>query len=69
MALGLGVFLIVLGLVMATGVATYDLGAMPDTTLGWLLVCAGLLTLAVGTMANQQRARARHTDEHRDRRR
>ena len=69
MGLGLGIFLIVLGLVLATGVTTYDLAFVTDSTLGWLLFVAGLLTLALGTVANQQRARAREEEQRRHPRR
>lgn len=69
MVLGLGVFLVVLGQVMATGVASYDVAPMPDTTLGWLLTCAGVLTFVLGLLVNQQRARERVGEDRRQPRR
>jgi uncharacterized membrane protein HdeD (DUF308 family) len=65
MGLGLGITLIVLGLVFVTGVIEYDITFVEDQTLGWILLAAGVLTLVLGLVMNQQRNRTRHVEEHR----
>ena len=65
MGLGLGVTLVVLGLVFVTGVIEYDISFVEDQTLGWILLAAGVLTLVLGLVMNQQRNRTRHVEEHR----
>jgi uncharacterized membrane protein HdeD (DUF308 family) len=65
MGLGLGITLIVLGLVFVTGVIEYDISFVEDQTLGWILLAAGVLTLVLGLVMNQQRNRTRHVEEHR----
>ena len=64
MGLGLGITLIVLGLVFVTGVIEYDINFVEDQTLGWILLSAGVLTLVLGLVMNQQRNRTRHVEEH-----
>lgn len=65
MGLGLGVVLIVLGLVFLTGVIQYDINFIEDTTLGWILLIAGVLTIVLGLIMNQQRSRSKHIEERR----
>ncbi len=65
MGLGLGITLSVLGLVFVTGVIEYDISFVEDQTLGWILLAAGVLTLVLGLVMNQQRNRTRHVEEHR----
>ncbi|WP_148575460.1 DUF6458 family protein [Nocardioides caldifontis] len=65
MGLGLGITLIVLGLVFVTGVIEYDISFVEDQTLGWILLAAGVLTLVLGLVMNQQRNKTRHVEEHR----
>lgn len=65
MGLGLGVVLIVIGLLFATPVVTYDLAGVDDVMLGWILIAAGVLTLVIGLIMNQQRTRTTHVEEHR----
>ena len=65
MGLGLGITLIVLGLVFVTGVIEYDISFVEDQTLGWILLAAGVLTLVLGLVMNQQRNRTRHVEERR----
>jgi hypothetical protein len=64
MGLGLGITLIVLGLIFVTGVIEYDINFLEDQTLGWILLAAGVLTIALGLVMNQQRNRTRHVEEH-----
>jgi len=65
MGLGLGIFLIVLGLILVTGVINYDINFIQDTTLGWILLAAGVLAIVLGLIMNQQRSRTKHVEERR----
>jgi hypothetical protein len=65
MGLGLGIFLIVLGLIFVTGVINYDINFLEDTTLGWILLAAGILSIVLGLVMNQQRSRTKHVEERR----
>lgn len=65
MGIGLGTFLIALGLVLALGVrdrlADFDL-----SVIGWILAGVGALSLVVTLMVNASRSRRSHVVEHRD---
>jgi uncharacterized membrane protein HdeD (DUF308 family) len=65
MGLGLGVVLIVLGLLFATPVISYDIAGVDDVMLGWILIAAGVLTLVLGLVMNHQRSRTTHVEERR----
>jgi uncharacterized membrane protein HdeD (DUF308 family) len=65
MGLGLGIFLIVLGLILVSGVINYDINFIEDTTLGWILLAAGVLAIVLGLIMNQQRSRTKHFEERR----
>jgi uncharacterized membrane protein HdeD (DUF308 family) len=65
MGLGLGIFLIVLGLIFVTGVIEYDINFIQDNTLGWILLAAGVLSIVLGLIMNQQRSRTTHVEERR----
>ena len=65
MGLGLGIVLIILGLVLVTGVIQYDINFVEDTTLGWILLIAGVLAIVLGLIMNQQRSRSKHVEERR----
>ncbi len=65
MGLGLGIFLIVLGLIFVGGVINYDINFIEDTTLGWILLAAGVLAIVLGLIMNQQRSRTKHVEERR----
>ena len=64
MGLGLGIFLLVLGLILVSGVIEYDINFVEDTTLGWILLLAGVLTIVLALIMNQQRSRTKHVEEH-----
>jgi uncharacterized membrane protein HdeD (DUF308 family) len=65
MGLGLGIFLLVLGLILVTGVIEYDINFIEDTTLGWILLLAGVLAIVLALIMNQQRSRTTHVEERR----
>ena len=65
MGLGLGIFLIVLGLILVSGVIEYDISFIEDNTLGWILLAAGVLSIVLGLIMNQQRSRTKHVEERR----
>ncbi len=65
MGLGLGIFLIVLGLIFVSGVINYDISFIEDTTLGWILLAAGILSIALGFLMTHQRTRTTHVEERR----
>lgn len=68
MVIGLGIVLIVLGLIFALDVINIDTSVVDTSTLGWILLIAGIVALVVSLVVNQQRSRAhtvveeRHTD-------
>jgi hypothetical protein len=59
MGLGLGILLVVVGLVLLTGVVHYDIGFVEDTTLGAILLGAGVLMLVLGLVIEKQRTAGR----------
>jgi uncharacterized membrane protein HdeD (DUF308 family) len=63
--LGLGIFLLVVGLILVTGVIEYDITFVEDTTLGWILLLAGVLSIILALVMNQQRSRTTHVEERR----
>jgi uncharacterized membrane protein HdeD (DUF308 family) len=65
MGLGLGIFLLVVGLILVTGVIEYDISFIEDTTLGWILLLAGVLAIILALVMNQQRSRTKHVEERR----
>ncbi|HET6561880.1 MAG TPA: DUF6458 family protein [Marmoricola sp.] len=65
MGLGLGIFLLVLGLIFVSGVIEYDINFVEDTTLGWILLLAGVLAIVLALIMNQQRSRTKHVEERR----
>ena len=65
MVIGLGIVLIVLGLIFALDVINIDTSAVDTATLGWILLIAGVVAIAVSLVVNQQRTRATHVVEDR----
>lgn len=58
MAIGLGIVLIVLGLVLVLDVVDFDTSVVDTGTLGWILLVAGLLAIVISLIVNQQRTRS-----------
>ncbi len=67
MVLGLGTLLIVLGLVALLDVVNVDTALVDTTTLGWILVGAGVLAIAVSLVATRHGSRATVVEERRHR--
>ncbi len=65
MGLGLGIFLIVVGLILVSGVINADTNLIDLGTLGWILLGAGVLAVALGLLMNHQRSRTTHVEERR----
>jgi xanthine/uracil permease len=65
MGLGIGIFLLVLGLIFVTGVIQYDINFIEDVTLGWIFLAAGILAIVLGLVMNKQRSETRHVEEKR----
>ncbi len=65
MAIGLGIVLIVVGLVLVLDVVNIDTSAIDTGTLGWILLVAGALAIVVSLIVNQQRTRSTHVVEER----
>jgi len=57
MAIGLGVVLLALGLVLALDVVTVDLSFVDDGALGGILIFAGALCIVLSLVVNAQRTR------------
>lgn len=57
MAIGLGILLLVLGLILALDVVTVDLEFINDNALGTILIIAGILAIALSLIVNAQRNR------------
>lgn len=66
MGLGIGIVLIVIGLIFVTGVINVDIGVIEESTLGWILLGAGVLAIVLGLIMNQQRTRTTRVEEHRE---
>lgn len=64
MGLGVGIFLVVLGLIFLLGVINVDLPGIEDTTLGWILLLAGIAAIVLGLIASRN-ARTRTVEERR----
>jgi hypothetical protein len=47
MAVGLGIVLFILGLLLVAGVVNIDLGVIHDLGLGWMLLLAGVLAIVL----------------------
>ncbi|MFN0285133.1 MAG: DUF6458 family protein [Kineosporiaceae bacterium] len=60
MALGSGIFLIVVGAILAFAVQT-DLSGLDLQVVGWICMAAGALAILLSLVLNNQRANTTHT--------
>jgi len=65
MAIGLGVVLLALGLILALDVVTVDLSFVDDGALGGILIVAGALAIVLSLVVNAQRSRHTVVEERR----
>ena len=68
MGLGLGILLLVVGAILAFAVE-YSLSGIELSTIGYILMAAGVLTLLLGLVMNTQRTNTTHkevVDRHTD---
>lgn len=65
MAIGLGVVLLVLGLILALDVVQVDLSFIDDGALGAILIIAGILAIVLSLIVSQQRSRHHVVEERR----
>lgn len=61
MGLGLGIFLIVVGAILAFAV-DYNVAGIELTTIGYILMAAGVLSLLLGLVMNTQRTNTTHRE-------
>lgn len=69
MGIGLGIFLLVLGAILAFAV-NYTIQGVDVTTIGYILLAGGVLSLLVGIVLHTQRTNTTHrevVDRHEDR--
>ncbi|MET3961589.1 cell division protein FtsW (lipid II flippase) [Marmoricola sp. OAE513] len=57
MAIGTGIVLLVLGLILALDVVQIDLDFIDDSALGTILIVAGILAIVLSLIINAQRSR------------
>lgn len=62
MGLGLGIVLIVLGAILTFAIAPDAIDVVNINTIGWILMGAGVLSLILGLVMNNQRANTSHRE-------
>lgn len=69
MGIGIGILLLVIGLILLFAIKEFP-DAVQDvvdpTTIGWILTIAGVLSLVLGLVMNNQRSRTTHVEERRE---
>ena len=65
MAIGLGIVLLVLGLVLVLDAVNVDVPAIDEPTLGWILLLVGILAVVISLVVTHQRTRCSHVEERR----
>jgi uncharacterized membrane protein HdeD (DUF308 family) len=70
MGIGVGIFLIVIGLILLLGVIEDFPDAIANVvdvnTLGWICLIVGILAIVLALVMNRQRSRTTHIQERRD---
>lgn len=61
MGLGLGIFLLVVGAILAFAVS-YDVAGIELSTIGYILMAAGVLSLLLSLVMNTQRTNTTHRE-------
>lgn len=69
MGIGIGILLLVIGLILLFAIKDFP-AAVQDvvdpSTVGWILVVAGVLSLVLALVMNNQRSRTTRVEERRD---
>ena len=69
MGIGIGILLLVIGLILLFAIKEFP-ASMQDVvdpnTLGWILVIAGVLSLVLALVMNNQRSKTTHVEDRRD---
>ena len=69
MGIGIGILLLVIGLILLFAIKEFPDSlqeVVEPTTVGWILVIAGVLALVLGLVMNNQRSKTSHVEERRD---
>jgi uncharacterized membrane protein HdeD (DUF308 family) len=69
MGIGIGILLLVIGLILLFAINEFPASVqevVEPTTVGWILVIAGVLALVLALVMNKQRSRTTHVEERRD---
>jgi cytochrome c biogenesis protein CcdA len=69
MGIGIGILLLVLGLIILFAIKEFPASiqdVVDPTTVGWILVIAGVLSLVLGLVMNNQRSKTTHVEERRE---
>lgn len=70
MGIGIGIFLLVIGLILLLDVIENYPDAVENIieiqTLGWICLIVGILAIVLALVLNQQRSRTTHVEERRD---
>ena len=69
MGIGIGILLLVIGLILLFAIKEFPASlqeVVEPTTVGWILVIAGVLALVLGLVMNNQRSKTTHVEERRD---
>ena len=69
MGIGIGILLLVIGLILLFAIREFP-ASMQDVvdpnTLGWILVIAGVLSLVLALVMNNQRSKTTHVEDRRE---
>ena len=62
MYIGGGIFLLVVGAILAFGVRDQTIGNLDVEVIGWVMMGGGVLAIVLSLMLQQQRANTSHTE-------
>jgi hypothetical protein len=62
MYIGGGIFLLVVGAILAFGVTDQSLGDLDLSVVGWVMMGGGVLAIVLSLMLQQQRGNTSHTE-------
>ena len=65
MGIGLGILLLLVGLILVSGVANFNIGSVDEHGLGWIFVIVGVIAIVLALVVNAQRSRSTRVVEER----